>query len=210
MRKIDRRIAALLLTLVAIVAIKISIDLLPSQTDKPAPGEPASGEPEASATTDVVTQEKKLAKVKALKEIDVRFKQAIAMLHSKRYGHAVTALQRVLKLAPEMPEAHVNMGFALIGMEEYKAAGNYFNRAIDLKGMQVNAYYGLAVALEGMGDLMGAIGAMESYLHLVREDDKYKEKAQAALWEWRATVKQRKAPADRGKKTEPLADGKRN
>ena len=200
MLKRDRRIAAILLTLVAIVAIKISIDLLPEQTGKPTEG----------VTADQLTDEKNLAKIKALKEVDIRFKQAIAMLHAKRYEHAVTALQRVLKLAPEMPEAHVNMGFALIGMEEYKAAGNYFNRAIELKEMQVNAYYGLAVALEGMGDLIGAMGAMESYLHLGNEDEKYRTKAQAALWEWRETLKQRKALADSGTKTGSPKGEKRN
>ena len=206
MLKIDRRIKALLLTLAAIAAIKISIDLLPSQTDKPPSGEPQTSEPAA----DVLTEEKKLARAKALEEVDMRFKQAIAMLHSKRYAHAVTALERVLTLAPEMPEAYVNLGFALIGMEEYKAAKDYFNQAIALKDMQLNAYYGLAVALEGMGDLIGAIGAMESYIHLTKDDDKYMTKAQAALWEWRETVKRQKALADSGNKSAPQADGKRN
>lgn len=191
--KIDRRITAILLTLAAILAIKISIDLLPSQTGKP---------PE-SRVPDVLTEQITPAKAKALEEVDIRFKQAVAMLHAKRYKHAVTALQRVLKLAPEMPEAHVNMGFALIGMEEYKSAADYFNGAITLKNRQVNAYYGLAVALEGLGDLIGAIGAMESYLHLMKGDDKYKIKAQAALWEWREAVKLQKAAAESGTKTAP-------
>src|SRR3990172_6430112 len=40
------------------------------------------------------------------KEIDTRFLQAVAMLHAKQYDNAVTALHRVLRLAPRMPEAH--------------------------------------------------------------------------------------------------------
>jgi len=95
MMKIDRRITALLLTVAAIIAIKISIDLLPPQTGK------TQGEPKQAAVPD----ERKYPATRAEKEVDRRFKQAVAMLHAKRYEHAVTALQRVLKLAPEMPEA---------------------------------------------------------------------------------------------------------
>lgn len=210
MLKLDRRLIAVFLTLAAILAIKLSIDILPSQTGKPQTVDPHTGEPQASRTADMETEEKKLAKAKAVEEVDRRFQQAVAMLHAKRYQHAVTALQRVLKLAPEMPEAHVNMGFALIGMEEYKAAADYFNRAITLKDRQVNAYYGLAVALEGLGDLVGAIGAMESYLHLMKDDDRYRTKAQAALWEWRETVKRQKALAESGIKNAQEADEKQN
>ncbi len=127
------------------------------------------------------------------KEVDRRFTQAVAMLHARRYEHAATALHRVLELSPWMPEAYVNMGFAMIGLEKYAAARDYFNQAIKIRAEQVNAYYGLAVALEGLNDLIGAIGAMESYIHLTKEDDPYRPKAQAALWEWRAAVKEKKA-----------------
>lgn len=117
-------------------------------------------------------------------EIDARFKQAVAMLHAKQYEHAATALHRVLELAPGMPEAHVNMGFALIGLKRYAAARDFFEAAIDLHPAQINAYYGLAEALEGLNDLEGALGAMRSYVHRSRPDDPYLRKARAALWEW--------------------------
>lgn len=117
-------------------------------------------------------------------EIDGRFKQAVAMLHAKQYEHAATALHRVLELAPGMPEAHVNMGFALIGLKRYAAARDFFETAIDRRPAQINAYYGLAEALEGLNDLEGALGAMRSYVHRSRPDDPYLRKARAALWEW--------------------------
>ncbi len=119
-------------------------------------------------------------------EIDRRFKQGVVMLHTREYEHAMTAFHRVLQLAPTMPEAHVNAGFALIGLKRFKEALAFFDAAIDLRRGQVNAYYGMAVALEGLGDLPGATGAMESYLHLSKADDPYRRKAEAALWEWRA------------------------
>lgn len=153
-------------------------------------------------------ENKRKEKSPAAKELDVRFKQGVSMLHAKRYEHAATAFNRVLTLSPAMPEAHVNMGFALIGMEKFSAAKNYFNQAITIKANQVNAYYGLAVALEGLNDLIGAIGAMESYIHLAREGDRYRTRAQAALWEWREAVKRGTSAKGEGTaKAAPKAGG---
>lgn len=117
-------------------------------------------------------------------EVAERFHQAVVMLHARQYEHAVTALHRVLELAPRMPEAHVDMGYALIGLQRYGAARDFFEGALALRPAQHNAYYGLAVALEGLDDVAGAVGAMRTYVHLAKPDDAYLRKAQAALWEW--------------------------
>jgi tetratricopeptide (TPR) repeat protein len=122
----------------------------------------------------------------ARQEIHQRFQQGVIMLHSKQHEHAMTAFHRVLELDPALPEAHVNMGFALIGLERYSAARDFFEGAITLRKGQVNAYYGLAVALDGLGDRGGAIGAMRTFVHLSGPDEMYLRKAQAALWEWEA------------------------
>lgn len=117
-------------------------------------------------------------------EIQARFNQAVVMLHARQYEHAAAALHRVLELDPALPEAHVNMGFAMIGLGRYLMARDFFNAAIELRPMQANAYYGLAEALEGMGDIPGAIGAMNTYLHLAPPDDGFRARAQSAIWEW--------------------------
>ena len=106
------------------------------------------------------------------------------MLHAGQHELAVTALHEVLRLAPKMPEAHVNMGYALLGLQRYGAAHDFFITATELRPTQANAYYGLAVALEGLHDLEGALGAMRSFIHLTSADDPYLRKARAALWEW--------------------------
>lgn len=123
---------------------------------------------------------------KTRQEIHQRFQQGVIMLHAKQHEHAMTVFHRVLELDPAMPEAHVNMGFALIGLERYGAARDFFESAIALRKEQINAYYGLAVALDGLRDRPGAIGAMRTFVHLSRPDDPYVRKAQAALWEWEA------------------------
>lgn len=126
-------------------------------------------------------------------EIDLRFQQAVTMLHAKRYEYAVTALERIIKIRPDMPEAHVNMGYALLGLKQYKAAYDSFDSATVLRPMQANAYYGMAEALYELGDLEGAMGAMRSYIHLSAPDDPYVRRARAALWEWEAILTERRA-----------------
>jgi tetratricopeptide (TPR) repeat protein len=119
-----------------------------------------------------------------LREIDQRFAQGVVMLHARQYEHALTAFHRVLELDPELPEAHINAGFALLGMDKPQAARDFFASALELRPRQLNAYYGLAVALERTGDLAGARGAMRTYAHLAPPDDPFRRKAESALWEW--------------------------
>lgn len=129
------------------------------------------------------------------KEVDERFQQAVAMLHAKQYDYAVKALHRVIELAPRMPEAYVNMGYALIGLQNYKAAHDFFNVAIELRPYQANAYWGLAVTLEQMGDLQGALGAMRTYIHLSPPNDPHVRQARSALWEWESSLNRGPLPA---------------
>ena len=148
-------------------------------------------------------------------EAEVRrlFDAAVVMLHAKRYEEAATALHRVLTYAPRLPEAHVNMGFALLGLHRPKEARDFFEGATALAPMQANAYYGLALSFEAQGDVAAATGAMRSYLHLARDERaEHLARARAALWEWE---QQRPAAASappsrirepipaRGKKSEP-------
>jgi tetratricopeptide (TPR) repeat protein len=123
-------------------------------------------------------------------ELRERFEQAALMLHAKQYEHAVTALHRVLELAPRLPEAHVNMGFALLGLKRHAAARDFFESATVLRPEQANAYYGAALAHEALGDADLAIGAMRSYLHRARDaDEAHLRRARAALWEWESSGK---------------------
>lgn len=127
-------------------------------------------------------------------EVDLRFQQGVVMLHAREYEHAMTAFHRVLQLAPRMPEAHVNAGFALAGQKRFKEALAFFDSATELRKEQANAYYGMAIALEGMGDLRGALAAMEAFLHRAKADDPYRRKAESAVWEWRAQLSGKTPP----------------
>ncbi len=117
-------------------------------------------------------------------EVRARFEQAVMMLHARQYEHAAAALHRVLELAPEMPEVHVNMGYAMLGLERPGAARDFFEGATALRPGQANAYYGLALSLERLGDFEGALGSMRTYVHLSPPDDPFAAKAKAAVAEW--------------------------
>lgn len=118
-------------------------------------------------------------------EVQRLFEAAAVMLHAKRHEEAAAALHRLLAYAPRMPEAHVNMGYAMLGLKRLKEAGDFFEGATALAPMQANAYYGLALVHEARGDLAAATGAMRSYLHLARDErPEHLARARAALWEW--------------------------
>ncbi|HZX31135.1 MAG TPA: tetratricopeptide repeat protein [Rhodocyclaceae bacterium] len=144
-------------------------------------------------------------------EIEQRFQQGVAMLHTRQYEYAMTAFHRVLQLDPKMPEAHVNLGFALLGLNEYAAARDFFNTAIELRSNQLNAYFGLAEALDALGDSFGAMQAMETYVHLAPKDDPFRRKAESAAWELREKLdkqKQAVAAAPAGNRPAPGPGGK--
>lgn len=136
-----------------------------------------------------------------LRELDLRFKQGVAMLHAGQYEFAVTAFTRVLEVDPAVPEAHVNLGFALLGLSEYKDALASFERALELRERQLNAYYGMALALDGLSNYGGAAAALQTYLHLAPKDDPFYPRAQARFAEVQQRFMEQRAAAT------PPADG---
>jgi len=117
-----------------------------------------------------------------------RFQQAVALLQRGEYDYAVQGFHSVLEVAPDLPEAHVNMGFAFLGLGEYEVARSFFDSASNLRPTLSNAYYGLAVAWEGLGDLGQAAAAMKAFVHIADENDAHLRRAQAAIWEWEAAM----------------------
>ncbi len=167
--RIDRRLAGVLLTAALVLAGGLGLATLAPLHGAETPSAPATAD-----------------------ELQRRFDAAVLLLHGRRFDEALTQWQHVLELAPGLPEAHVNIGFTLLGLRQPEAARAAFERAIALRPAQANAYYGLAMAQEALGDLALARGAMRSYLHLARdESEAHLARARAALWEWES------APAGR-------------
>lgn len=113
-----------------------------------------------------------------------RFERGVRLLRAGHHERAVEQFHAALHLVPTLPEAHVNLGFALLALGRTSEARDAFRTALDIRPMQANAYWGLAVSLEENCDLAGAIGAMRTYVHLADPASPFLRRANAALWEW--------------------------
>ncbi len=125
--------------------------------------------------------------------IELLFNSGIGFMQRKQYQQAVNQWQKLLALTSTMPEAYVNLGYALFELADYPAAKNNFQHALTLEPYQANAYYGLAICYEKSGNIAAASGAMRSFIHLSKKDDAFVRKAQAALWEWQTTQQKDKS-----------------
>lgn len=122
--------------------------------------------------------------VKGEQGFDRLFAEGVRHLRAGTPKEAILSFGQAHRLRPGMPEVHVNLGYAYLALDRIEAARSSFGAALDLRPGQVNAYYGLAVSLERVGDLEAALGAMRSYVHLSPDEDPFKRKGQAAIWEW--------------------------
>lgn len=192
-RRADVRRRALIITLLGTLAIGVLVGTPPR-------GASGTGSPAALRFSDLLSVPSPATAHGADQQriLKLRFEQGVVMLHMRQYDYALTAFHEVLAIAPALPEAHVNMGFTLLGLEQWQPARDFFESAIELRREQLNAYYGLAMALEALGDMPGAIGAMQSYLHRAPADDAYRQSAEAALWEWRERDRAARQPPPSG------------
>jgi len=112
-----------------------------------------------------------------------QFADAAKLLQIGHFQQAITVLHKVLAQQPNLPEAHTNLGFAMLNLGEIKKAVKSFNYALSIRPEEANAYYGLALVAEKEAEYEIAMGAMRTYIHL-RKDDVYIGKARAALDFW--------------------------
>lgn len=192
----DRRVAGFALALALILGIGVSIKLIPG----PRPGTEGGGPPPKASTAsgraaavpvpavqDSATRGEVSDKARdaVAQRLARAFDRAVRLLHEGKNKEALIAWRKVLKLAPNLPEAHVDMGFTLLSLGRPEEARVFFNSAIMLRAGQANAYYGLALALNRLHDPRGAIRAMRDYLGHTDPDDRYAEKARLLIQIWK-------------------------
>jgi len=118
------------------------------------------------------------------------FQQAVSMLQAGKFEYAVTALHDVLAVYPALPEAHVNMGYAMLGLGDTEAAADFFDSASDLRPTLHNAYYGLALAEIENGNERSALAAMQAFAHLAAEGDRHLPVAQEVIRDLQARLEE--------------------
>ncbi len=163
----------------AIGLILLGGALLSAQLSRDAPGPAASGAAASAQAHAFLGDEQ-------ARRAHQSFQQGVAMLQAGQFDHAITALHEVLAVYPALAEAHVNMGFALLGAGEPGAAADFFNSATDLRPTLHNAYYGLALAERENGNDKAALAAMQAYTHLAAADERHLPRAQEFIWDLQA------------------------
>ena len=152
------------------------------QADSPsisAMEEPTAGAAAASAPTEIPA------------DFGGAFDAGVAFMRQGDPHAAARAFEAARRAEPHRPEAYANLGFAYFEMGQPAAARSVFERAIEIQPMYPSPYYGLAEVHEAEGDIPGAIGAMQTYVHLAAEADPFRRRAMAAVWEWRQTLNDR-------------------
>lgn len=81
---------------------------------------------------------------------------------SETLGQAVDTYRRVIDLAPEWVEAHINLGVALYQMGRSEDARTAFRAAVDIDPMNGISRYNLGCVLEEQGDIDEAINHLRS------------------------------------------------
>ena len=141
-------------------------------------------------------QYKKNVSITQKQLVDQYFNNALTFMGSGQYQQAAEEWNRLILLNASIPEVFANLGFSLFELEKYQAASESFLRATDINPYQVNAYYGLAICYEKLGDIQAATGAMRSYIHLAKKGDPFIRRARSALWEWESQLENAKVLKD--------------
>lgn len=117
--------------------------------------------------------------------------EATELLAARDFQGAMAPLKTLIGLAPQDAKAHLLMGLALEGQEQFALARQYYEAAIDRDLMMADAYFGYATSSESMGDLESALGGMRSFLHVQKDNDPYRlrvAQARSAIWEWESKL----------------------
>jgi tetratricopeptide (TPR) repeat protein len=96
--------------------------------------------------------------------------RGIILMRMEQYTKAVKDYERALDINPDLAEAKINMGAALIGLRRYASAIAYLEQGLASETFSAHvAYYNLGIAHERLGDYKGARGYYLSATDIVPE-----------------------------------------
>ena len=83
-------------------------------------------------------------------EVPALFSAAVARHQAGRESDAIALYRRILRLAPNLPEVHGNLGVALAGIGRLDEAEDQFQSALQRAPNNAWSYYGLAEVYKAM------------------------------------------------------------
>lgn len=96
--------------------------------------------------------------------------RGIILMRMERFNDAIKDYERALKMAPDLAEAKVNMGAALIGLRRYASAIAILEEGLKNDPLSPHvAYYNLGIVHEMIGDYKSARGHYTQALSLAPE-----------------------------------------
>ncbi|HVX15359.1 MAG TPA: tetratricopeptide repeat protein [Pirellulales bacterium] len=101
------------------------------------------------------------------KTAEAWFEEGLELEDRERPAEAVAAYREAIRLAPDDPVLHFNLGNALLACHETDEAAEQFRRAVSCDPCYVEAWNNLGNVLDEGGDFDGAIDAYERALRFV-------------------------------------------
>lgn len=98
-------------------------------------------------------------------------------LNKGNFSQALIFFNRSIELEPQNVVPLVNAGFAYADLGNFKEAIRLHTKAAAFDPYYANARYGLAIAREGSGDLVGAIREWERYVELAPKGSPWRQRA---------------------------------
>jgi tetratricopeptide (TPR) repeat protein len=96
----------------------------------------------------------KSAQMNRIDEASTWVNRGILEMSRERYKNARGNFKEALNLLPKLPEAHVDMGSALINLQQYAEGAKETELGLQLGSHEPErGYYNLGIAYEEMGDL---------------------------------------------------------
>jgi tetratricopeptide (TPR) repeat protein len=128
------------------------------------------GAPTRVPDLQIVSQEKAMAAAIEQDAVLGPLKRAMELTRDGRLEEAEAAYKEVLEKDPSVVEAHYNLGSIYLGQENFAAAADEFQKAIDLRPDSGDAYRALSRVYEKKGNTDQAITVMEKGVAVRPED----------------------------------------
>jgi Flp pilus assembly protein TadD len=95
------------------------------------------------------------------KEYIRRINYGRIMYGKKMYGQAIREFSTAVKLMPQLVEAHIDLGYALMASKKYEEAEGSFNEALKINAESDNAIAGLGLSYYHRGNTELAFAELE-------------------------------------------------